>query len=375
MQTRGPATSAPPAAAAASTTPLAKFEGKRIKTSNVIDPTDETELAAPGPGQIDIWYANYKALKHGEPLPEYDPSPEQVAALSARILQFGLEPYADFSVLTPYGRRFQKRLRHRSWLLQENGAYLPVDVPGPGSWDAWEPCWKVYETVLLMLRTGPEPDAYVATPSALEAYFVAFQSLCRSFPEAWHLCVAAEDRCRAEHFPRLARRLAAATGTAPTWSAVFIAAAEDDRYWSTEVRNPALGFLARGRRSGPPADPGSARDPPSRRQQDQPVTKKQRQRAGRDGSKTGWKREYAPPPPPHAGGKGGGKNKGEGAHPRKDKKGLFVTTREGQDICFTWAKGERDGCAEPCQRQRAHVCQHCLQPHRNAACGRRREGQ
>ena len=57
------------------------------------------------------------------------------------------------------------------------------------------------------------------------------------------------------------------------------------------------------------------------------------------------------------------------AHPRK-KGPLFITTREGTEVCFTFAKGARDACPEPCQGNRTHVCQLCLGPHRNSECGR-----
>ena len=226
---------------------------RKLKTSNLIDPVDDTEIAAPSGGQLAFWYDCYRELKHGDPLPDRDLSPEQVAAMHARIVTFGQEPYADFSLLTPYGRRMQKRLRHRSWLLQEDGTYSPIEVPGPGSWEAWEGCWKVYEVILLMLRTDEaDKKSFVATPICLEAYFENFQQLAREHPECWHLLQAAEDRCRAEHFPRIARTLATKKGTTPSWSEVFVAAAEDDRYWSREVRNPAIGFLARGTRPRTP---------------------------------------------------------------------------------------------------------------------------
>ena len=55
------------------------------------------------------------------------------------------------------------------------------------------------------------------TPGAIDFYYEAFRTLCLEFPECWHLCVQAEDRCRAEHFARLGRKLAAKTGSTPSW--------------------------------------------------------------------------------------------------------------------------------------------------------------
>ena len=61
----------------------------------------------------------------------------------------------------------------------------------------------------------------------------------------------AEDRCRAEHVPRLARKLRNDLSRAPTWSEVFVAAAGDTAYWDREVWKPASGFVARGKRPAP----------------------------------------------------------------------------------------------------------------------------
>ena len=105
-----------------------------------------------------------------------DPSPDQIQATHVRSVELGLELYADFSLLTPFGRRLAKALRHRSWMLQEDGTYRPVDVPGPDSFTTWEACWKVYDIILLMLRftaTGADNTITkqpVVTPIALEAY-------------------------------------------------------------------------------------------------------------------------------------------------------------------------------------------------------------
>ncbi len=167
--------------------------------------------------------------------------------------------------------------------------------------------------------------------------------------------------------------MAAEKGTQPTWSEVFIAASTDDRYWDAEVRRPALGFMARGKRQFSQTDMAekqflykvsdaskasqSSGEPSSKR-----ALKRekflQRTKDHKDAGKGSGKQQH----PQQA--KGGG---GKGSHPRKDSGGKFTTTREGKEICFTWATGTADQCPEPCCKGRAHVCQHCLQPHRNKA--------
>jgi hypothetical protein len=348
-----------------------KLETRKIKVSNLIDPTDDMEVPAASADQLKGWYDNYKALKHGEPLIDKEPTPDQIAALHLRIITLGMEPYADFSLLTPFGRRVAKVLRHRSWIMQEDGTYRPMDVPGPESYEVWDSCFKVYEVILLMLRfprettTVPESNSemiasLVVTPMAIEAYHEAFGALSREHPECWHLCQKAEDRCRAEHFPRLARKLMAVSGKQPTWSEVFIAASEDDRYWDREVRRPALSFMARGKRGQ------DVRDPLERRIVD-PMRKKARFADDMSEKVEG----------PAAGDKKKNRGKGKGGkgettkHPHKDSRGRFISSREGKQICFSFANGERGACKEPCKDGRAHICQICLQPHSNQACNKR----
>ena len=55
-------------------------------------------------------------------------------------------------------------------------------------------------------------------------------------------------------------------------------------------------------------------------------------------------------------------------HPKKWG-GLFHSTPEGRELCYTWAKGATpEACAEPCEANRAHRCQICLGAHQNREC-------
>ena len=58
-----------------------------------------------------------------------------------------------------------------------------------------------------------------------------------------------------------------------------------------------------------------------------------------------------------------------GTHP-KSQNGKYITSRDGVEICFTFAKNGPDACPEPCRNKRAHLCQFCLGPHRNEECSR-----
>jgi len=336
---------------------IVKAAPRTIKASALIDPQDESVIYAASTNQVAEWYQNYKNLKFGDPLIEKEPSDDQICALSTRIIDLKAAPYADFSLLTPFGRRMQKTLRHRSWIPQQDGSYQPIEVPGPADWETWKACWDVYEVILLMLRwpaaNAQAVGAMVASPISLEAYLQNFHTLVKESPGCWHLCAAAEDRCRAEHFPRIARQLTTTHGYAPSWSDVFVAAANDNNYWDTHVRRPALRFIAtRGSHS---AAPHSEVDVP--RQPKPRATKKEKFHKPKGGGRGGGK------------GRGKGQNKEKGDHPRKSADGkMFITTREGEQICFGFARGK------PCEKtpcSRVHVCQFCMQSHANASCPKR----
>ena len=342
-------------------------QSKVVRASLVLDPTDESIVPAATTAQMDQWLVNYKTLKGGVPQPEAEPTPEQVAALEARVVTLDLEPYADFSLLTPFGRRMAKALKYRSWNLQQDGSYVPYEAPGPSDFSSWHACWRVYANALLMLTYPPavqgDPPVPVVTVQALEDYLVAFQTLVSENSEAWHLCIRAEDRCRAELFPRLRRSWTAGVATSRGWSDVFEAAAKDDRFWDREVRRPALAFIARGVRALPAGATfaeGLIGHATAKRDKDDltrpTASAKKRARLER-------KRERDPQiaaagvQEPSRGGAGADKG-----HPKRDHRGRYVTTADGQPICFK--VNSKDGaCESPCPAGRHHVCQMCLGSH------------
>ena len=173
-------------------------------------------------------------------------------------------------------------------------------------------------------------------------------------------------------------------GAQVSWSDVFIEVADDSKYWDREVRRPAMLYLARGKRGGEPTaayeeDPtglttkiksqlgvaGASQEwlaeSPSKRQKKTKAEKAAAKAAAHAaGSVSVSSAQASSPPPPQA---------HPEAHPRK-RGSMFITSREGTEVCFTFAKGARDQCSEPCPGGRAHVCQFCLGPHRNSECSR-----
>ena len=111
--------------------------GRRVKISDVLDPMDESFVDPLTPGELNQFYANYRDLKHGDPQEEVEPTLEQVSAFNARVVTLQMAPYGDFSILTPFGRRMAKVLKHRAWLPNRDCSYRTVEVPGPESYDVW----------------------------------------------------------------------------------------------------------------------------------------------------------------------------------------------------------------------------------------------
>ena len=158
----------------------------------------------------------------------------------------------------------QKQLKTRSWLLQQDGAFKALDIPGPPSFEAWKVCWRVFQAILFMLRyPGPaptDPPLKVVTAACLEEYFDRIAKLNQDFPETWRLIMKAEDKCRSEMFERYRPHLtkAVAENRLPMgleflpeqpWIGVFTHAARHREYWKEHVIGPATMFIPRGGRN------------------------------------------------------------------------------------------------------------------------------
>ena len=391
----GPAVA--PAAAAA------KSGVKKIKMSVHLDQLDDNEVEVISRTVLEECYRNFREVTGSEPVPEADPTLEQVTAMRSKVIDRGESPYADFSVLVPFGRELVKNMKTRSWLLQEDGTFKGIDIPGPPSFVSWLRCWRVFRTVLLMLKHNPvhpHPARAVVTIAALEEYADKIYELCNEFPECWHLVWQAEDRCRRDEFERIRRHLTRAriSGTLPMniefdpaqpWVGVFTFASRDGEYWAKHVIRPAQTFLARGGggkpmsreaaegvlmdkdtqklTQGSPPGEGKSRNARKRRAEkekkyDEP-SKWASKGAWSSGSSPSWGTSSWTSKP----GAKGGNNKGGNGHPKKYGQ-LFVTTREGDEICYKFAKGAAGSCSEPCGDGRVHCCQYCLGQHQNASC-------
>lgn len=360
-------------APAGATTPSVK----KVKISSVLDQTDDTEVEIKSRAELAGYFENHREITGSDPLPEVEPTDIQVVAMEEKVVVRDEAPYADFSILTPFGRRMQKTMKMKSFAFQPDGTWKTAEIPGPPNLQAWQACFKVYRAVLFMLRypTGTTTAAPAATgpvglvtraplvvqPHSLEQYFEAFMELCLEYPECWHLLMPAEDRMRGERFEHLRRGLARshAAGKVPVeinydparpWDGVFQAAALDHHYWDSNVRRPAVAYLARSKSIPQPSlEPISDGAKESLRNVEkalgaepsgsEPKKGKKRRRSGKK------KRSRADSADSES--KESKKAKKElrdkrnsREHPKKWG-GLFHSTQDGKPICYAFAKGKR----------------------------------
>ena len=243
----------------------------------------------------------------------------------------------------------------------------------------------------------------VMTWAALDEYFRNIANLNRQYPECWHLLMQAEDRCRSDHLERTRRNLtrAAAEGRLPMnlifsvdqpWIGVFTYVARDHSFWNQEVQIPAQNFIARGgggrkmsrldaessdltdaardalggRLKGVDKAPGEGESKAAKkRRRDKEKREEEWRKYQQMQDIQSWHRQHHE----SASWRGPGKSveKGKMQHPRKYGQ-FFVTDRDGNQICYKFAKGQPGACSEPCADQRAHACQICLGQHPNAQC-------
>ena len=347
---------------------------RKVKVSEVLDQGDDGEVPKLDQREVDGFYHQLESVKGGSVRPEVEPTPDQISAMKVRIIDLNLAPYADFALFVSYQSRFAKSLKFTNHILQPDGSFRSVEVPGPPNFDSWLSSWSVFENALLMLTvpvgTPPEPRGIVSQ-AALDLYRDSFRDLVRQYPQTWHLLATAEDRCRAEHFPRLKRRLEEdyRQGLEPRfnpelpWDRVFRVAASEREYWDKHVRDPALRFLAtKARVKEQPGGTGTLTDlsgegitagPPKK-------TRSQKRRENKRKKLTATTREGPDREPAHVGG-----DKGDGRGLKRDSKGRYVTDREGNPICFAYGSGK---CKGPCPKKMMHVCQRCLGNHPVQAC-------
>ena len=113
------------------TTSVRQTQTRQVKMSQVIDQANDGVIPVMSQEEIDLFYATLRGVKGGPPLTDADPSPEQISALKVRVIDHGDSPWADFALFTPFNARFLKQLKFKSYVLQSDGSFKTVEVPGP----------------------------------------------------------------------------------------------------------------------------------------------------------------------------------------------------------------------------------------------------
>ena len=126
-----------------------------------------------------------------------------------------------------------------------DGVLKRTEMKGPDTYEAWEACFVVLRTALVMLE--------VASPYAVDAYKSKIQKFHVRFgPSCWLLLYQADIRMRLEHFERIRRRGAAylaksaLTGAScgfnenQPWEWVFRESLNETSFWKEEFEDWAL---------------------------------------------------------------------------------------------------------------------------------------
>ena len=204
----------------------------------------------------------------------------------------------------------------------------PRTVFGMVEVDSFGTYFKLFTVAAVALR--------IARPAVLARYAQKFEDRCHRYHRAWHLCVRADDRCRAEFWLSERRRQARFSEAHPNltsvdqvmpWDTVIREAADNLEFWLSELQEPAMLYTqARDESAAPPPALGDA------------------PRIRNNGTK------------------------GKGGHPRR-RGGRFISDGNGTEICnkFNWRDCDR-GCG------RAHICSVCLGEHPSADCTRVKKG-
>ena len=240
---------APPVASNTSAGDAAASPKKKIKLSSVIDQTNDAEEHLLDRTKIAEAYQRFKTALGDFPPHDEEPTGEQLTALHA-VVGSGAPPYVDLAVWGPHQYRLLKKLKLRGMQILPNGEFQVVEMAGPGSFEQWESCFRVFRAAAVMLG--------ILTPARCDAYLNMLKKYhSRYGSTVWHLLFQADVRARQEHWERCrrigaeAKAQADAAGTshdfnpAKPWEWALRALIEDNRFWKEELEDPCLLVISR----------------------------------------------------------------------------------------------------------------------------------
>ena len=188
---------------------------------------------------------------------DQEPSIEQVSALR-QILAIATNPYVDFAIWSPHGRRVLRKLVHEGSVWDPTSGKMVTNThKGPGSFDVWCKGWAVFKNAMLYLEE--------ASVAAMDGYRDHIQELSQTYPTCWFIIYIADCRCRSEQLEYILRDVTTASlssqeGSRPIqmwdfnekkpWDFVFKLAVSDENmaqhaFWQKEVHLKCAQYLNR----------------------------------------------------------------------------------------------------------------------------------
>merc|ERR1712086_1063378 len=160
----------------------------RGQMSQVLDQSDASAFDRLDPAKRAQFRKNHISACGGPPLPDREPSPDQLAAMFAHLARRE-SPYADFAVFQPHGRRLA---RYRLFDAQVfvDGVLKTRQLKGPLNFLAWKACWDVLRAMLISLGT--------ISPATLDAYERGISQLNDFYPQHWGVIYCADELLRSE---------------------------------------------------------------------------------------------------------------------------------------------------------------------------------
>ena len=369
---------------------------RKIKLSAVIDQSDEGEILPWDPARVRATMAAFKASNDGEdPDEEEDITGDQLAALSHKITS-GETPTVDFAIWRPHGLRLARALRLTVMRITMTGEYIPQEIPGPPTLQAWLAAWNVFAVGMRALGA--------ATATRLNLYKAKIMKLAELYGDkCWWLVAQADARVRSEHIERIRRRAeearasaVAANSTHPfdplmPWDYCFKAATLDKEFWDAELEKKCLLYITHLQTAAQLKDDGTgvtfdSGDGKKRRMEggatQEPGTSSTAGQWGTGkGKNYGAKTDYGAKTGDYKNkwgsssgqGSGGWNNPGQGAA-RTASDGRYLSNLEGVALCWKWNHSE-GGCADACHNNRAHQCDWCrAKEHRSVNCPQKPSG-
>jgi len=366
MAKAGGAVLAAPGVALAKAPPLAK----KLKLT-VLDQCMETEITALSDGDITAKFVAYHTAMGGvpnapkliTPLPEQEPSGDQISALDATLKLNSC--WVDFASWVPFGDRARRREPFRAMTLGPDGKLTMSELRGPGNFDSWLACFLVFKVAMVMCNA--------INISSLDGYINHIKKLAGLYgSETWGLLYQADHRARLEQIDRIRRQgallyEAAVRNAGPgavvvhdfdpnrPWIYCFEQLVADNMFWQDQFLNPAIMIKAKITEQSRFIDDDAHIE-------------------GSSGARSsGLQRGDAAPPPLQR----------ERATPKRrpDKQkqnnvsnGLYTTNRAGTKLCTKFNEGT---CTDlvavgqawlcPLDKRSVHQCAKCLSPHHGAS--------